>query len=416
MARGWRVRYTLSISPVGAVVAALLTGCAGPDSNTQANGDHQPHPMLAAARSHDIRLFGELPGGPQSSYFTRSAMSLRQHSFTEEGFDADPDIDSTGRRLVFSSTRHNNRPDLYIKQVEGVAVTQLTADPSSDVQPVFSPDDSRVAFASDRSGNWDIWVIGVDGGQPLQITATPHDELHPTWSPDGTQLAYCRLSRSGGQWELWTSATHSGGGHRFIGYGLFPEWSPLGDAIAYQRARERGTRWFSIWTIRLVDGEPRYPTEIAFSAHQALILPSWTPDGRRIAFTASDFLPDSSGEASVTPERFDIWVMNVDGGERYRLTDGHGLNYAPVFGPDGRGYFTSNRGGQDNIWSQEIGDPTWRSNAGDVVTENLRGQDRVSKGLEVLPAGVRVVAENQRGLPPWKTVETANSPQRPSSD
>ena len=45
-------------------------------------------------------------------------------------------------------------PDLYVKHVLGTAVTQLTSDPSSDIHPMLSPDGTRVAFASDRSGNW----------------------------------------------------------------------------------------------------------------------------------------------------------------------------------------------------------------------------------------------------------------------
>ena len=165
-----------------------------PERGTQA--------MLAAADANQITLFGDLIGGGESRYFTRTAVSLRQHSFSDVGSDLDVDIDSTGRRMVVSSTRHNTQPDLYIKSIEGLAVTQLTADPSSDVQPVFSPDGSRVAFASNRSGNWDLWIIDVEGGAPLQVTSSQADEIHPSWSPDGTQLVFSSLPAGGGQWEL----------------------------------------------------------------------------------------------------------------------------------------------------------------------------------------------------------------------
>ncbi len=309
--------------------------------------------MLVAARASQVSMFGDLPAGSPSTYFNRSSVSMKQHSFTEVGADFDPDIDRTGRWMAFASTRHNLNPDLYIKAVDGVAVTQLTSDPAPDIEPAFSPDGSRVAFASRRDGNWDVWVIGVGGEPPTQITSTASDEVHPSWSPDGTKLVYCSLPVGGGQWELWLADAVRGGRQRFIGYGLFPEWSPVGDTIVYQRARERGSRWFSVWTLTLVDGEPRYPTEVASSATRAMILPSWSPDGRQITYASASavfpepgamFLPNQS-------EVSDIWVVNVDGSGKMRLTDGYTVNHAPVFSPDGRVFFASNRSGHENTWS-----------------------------------------------------------------
>ena len=46
-----------------------------------------------------------------------------------------------------------------MKDHYGAAVTQLTKDPANDVMPAISPDGQWVAFASDRSGNWDIYLI-----------------------------------------------------------------------------------------------------------------------------------------------------------------------------------------------------------------------------------------------------------------
>jgi len=316
--------------------------------------------MLAAARARQINLFGEIQDGPNSVYYTRSTVSLRQHSFTGIGDDADPDLDSTGRRMVFSSTRHNKNPNLYIKNVNGVAVTMLTGDPASDIQPAWSPDDQKVAFASNRSGNWDIWIIGAGGGQPIQVTSGPSEDVHPSWSPDGSQLVYCSLPPQGGQWELWIADSVAGGSNQFIGYGLFPEWSPAGSTIAFQRARERGSRWFSIWTLTLVDGEPRYPTEVAADWQQSMILPTWSPEGDRLAFASVPGVSGDSPDATTVMGNFDIWMVNADGSGRMRLTDGYASSFAPVFGADGRVFFTSSRVGQENIWSQLPATP-WQS-------------------------------------------------------
>lgn len=313
-----------------------------------------PHgPMLVSGRDAQISLFGELPNVPGSDFESRAAVSLRQHSYPTDGSDFDPSISSEGQMMVFSSTRHSHTPDIYIKDVDGMAVTQLTSDPSSDIQPAISPDGRRVAFASDRGGNWDIWVVNIDGQQPIQVTANPAHEVHPSWSPDGSDLVFSSLPERGGQWELWTASAEAGAVKKFIGYGLFPEWSPSSDTVVFQRARRRGSRWFSLWTIQLINGEPRMPTEICSSAAHAMILPTWSPDGSQIAFcsvaSAESLREDGRGEF----QRADVWMVDADGRGRVRLTEGTGANYAPAWSKLGRIYFTSDRGDEttEAVWS-----------------------------------------------------------------
>jgi Tol biopolymer transport system component len=307
--------------------------------------------LMASAKSSGINMFGEVGGEPGSAYASRSAVPLQRHTFTEEGRDFDGDLDRKGERLVFASTRHSENSNLYLKTVSGVSVTQLTSDPSSDVSPAFSPDGRMVAFSSDRGGTWDIWLLDLAGGQPVQVTNTPADELHPSWSPDGRRLVYSSLSPGGGQWELWISDAEAGASRKFIGYGLFPEWHPSGDTILFQRARQRGSRWFSIWTVSLLNDEPRFPVEVASSASFAMILPTWSDDGQWIAFTTVEPATSMESDTFETVTSSDIWMMRADGRSRTRLTDGYGTNTSPAFAPDGRVFFTTDRTGVDNIWS-----------------------------------------------------------------
>jgi TolB protein len=312
-----------------------------------------PQPMLAAAGDPHITLFGELPNVPSFEFESRAAIALRQHSFPSEGSDFDPSVSRDGSTMIFASTRHSMHPDLYMKDVDGVAVTQLTSDPSSDVQPTLSPDGHRVAFTSDRNGNWDIWVVNIDGQQPVQVTTTTAHEVHPSWSPDGRNLVFCSMPERGGQWELWVASAEAGAIKKFIGYGLFPEWSPANDTIVFQRARRRGSRWFSLWTLTLVNGEPRMPTEILSSAEHALILPTWSPEGDRVSYCTVESVAGLDGYASGPLQRADVWMVDGDGRGRVRLTDGIGSNYAPVWSNEGRVFFTSNRDnqGREGIWS-----------------------------------------------------------------
>ena len=352
-----------AISPmitVGCALAVMslgglaLTGCQEPTVAVEpvmTTPPLPPQPVLAASRDRQVTHFGELPERGSVPYYTRAAASLLRHTFAEEGADYDPDLVTTGERMVFCSTRHTPNPDLYVKHVLGTAVTQLTSDPSSDIHPAFGPNGTRVAFASNRGGNWDIWIVGTDGQQPIQVTQGPADEVHPSWSPDGKRLVFCSLPPSGGQWELWVANAEAGATKRFIGYGVFPEWAPAENKIVYQRARERGSRWFSIWTLELVDGEPRYPTEIVFSADFAAIAPTWNVEGTMLAFCAVASTPPPDADFATPAETSDIWMVNIDGTNRVRLTDGHSRNFGPVWSKQGRVVFTSTRSGHENVWS-----------------------------------------------------------------
>ena len=59
--------------------------------------------------------------------------------------------------------------------------------------PAWSPDGSRIAFESDRSGPWDIWSVPSQGGEPTRITNDAYRDYQPAWSPNGKWIAYGSL-------------------------------------------------------------------------------------------------------------------------------------------------------------------------------------------------------------------------------
>jgi Tol biopolymer transport system component len=265
-------------------------------------------------------------------------------------------VSRDGKTIVFASTQHRPTADLYTKCVDSRVVTQITSDPANDLMPRLSPDGTRIAFASDRSGNWDIYVMPVSGGKPIQVTASPAHELHPSWSPEGGELVFCRLGETSGQWEMWITSVSNPGVARFIGNGLFPEWCPVAgsgaagaDRIAFQKSRERGDRAFGIWVMDYKAGEAGNSTEIASTPTAACINPAWSQDGQWIAYATVPNPSQWSGESR--PAWAELWMVDTAGNNRVALTGGRFVNLMPAWGPNNRLFFVSDRAGVDNIWA-----------------------------------------------------------------
>jgi len=338
------------------MASLVLCGCSYPNCPNSHNNGSYPTTTVKHSTPIQTNLYGDLREWEVAEFSAKPFASLIQHSFCEEGGDFDPDVSADGNWIVLSSLRHSPNPDIYIKQTNGSTTTRLTSDPASEIQPCFSPEGDKVAYAGNRSGNWDIWIIGIDGTNPTQLTNSPNHDIHPSWSPDGKQIVYCSLGARSQQWELWVVSAENPSMKKWIGYGLFPAWCPNPQIpkIAFQQARFRGSQWFSIWTIDLIDGEARYPTEIITSVDHACICPDWSADGNWLAYSTVSRniyekteppLPEnlSSGE--------DIWIVALDGRNNLRLTQSDASNFSPCFGPDETVYFCSDRNGIENIWS-----------------------------------------------------------------
>ena len=313
----------------------------GPQDDTEAFDNASGEPP--------VNIFGEVGGKSRGNGLLVGDEGFQQHTYTEEGYDADVTLDPTGKWMVFASTRHNQHAGIYVQKVDGTAVTRLTAEDADNAFPQFSPDGKSITFCSTRSGVWNIYTMDLDGRNVVQITSGNTQSIHPTFSPDGTRLCYSALGARSNQWELWTVNLVTGE-KRQIGYGLFPNWSPNHsvDRIAFQRARQRGSRWFSLWTLDLVDGEARRVTEVAVSSNAAVVSPSWSPDGKRLVFAT---ILDPNRTTKFDKGQQDIWTINADGSDRRKLTDGNGTNISPTWSPDGRVYFISDRTGTESVWS-----------------------------------------------------------------
>jgi TolB protein len=301
-----------------------------------------------------VNVYGEFNGVQRPQAKAHGNGGFQEHTFLDEGFDSDVTVDASGKWMVFTSTRDSDHPNIYLQKVDGQSVIQLTNDEADYAFPTFSPDGKQIAFCSTRAGNWDIYTMDINGKNITQITNDTMQHIHPSFSPDANRLVYCCLGGKSAQWELWTVDLTTSE-KRMIGFGLFPTWSPAKDLdrIAFQRARQRGSRWFSLWTLDLVDGEARRNTEVTASSNSAVVCPSWSPDGKQIAFATIAEPNNSSGAKPLGQE--DIWTITCDGAARTRITDGIGLNLGPYWATDNRIYFVSDRGGTECVWSAKTG-------------------------------------------------------------
>lgn len=103
----------------------------------------------------------------------------------------DPNISPDNRSLLFASVGSQNE-DLYLANSDGNAIHPLTETPTKERLPVWSPDGKRIAFVSNRSGDYDGWVIDPDGSNLRKITPSAADTsiIIPVWSPDGKSLLF----------------------------------------------------------------------------------------------------------------------------------------------------------------------------------------------------------------------------------
>ena len=97
-----------------------------------------------------------------------------------------------GTRMVRTQKRGDRDPDLFLADVKGLAIRQLTDDAASNASPAFSPDGSQVAFYSDDGSVSRIEIIGTDGHGRRTVVGEGKN-YHPRWSPDGCWLVYSAI-------------------------------------------------------------------------------------------------------------------------------------------------------------------------------------------------------------------------------
>jgi Tol biopolymer transport system component len=234
---------------------------------------------------------------------------------------------ATGDAIAFVSSRDAYYA-IYLMDADGSGAGRLTddeGDPANaagvqwQTDPAWSPDGTKIAFASGREGSFDIYVVNADGTGTRRLTTSSANEQSPTWSADGLRIAFSRSSDGGHVWVMNADGTDERRLTDELAAEGEPAWSPDGRWIAYVR-REPGTDVREIAVARPDGAERRNVTSLGSRSYG----PSWAPDSTRLAFSA-----DQEGA------RYDIYTIGLDGKDLRRLVRSAEDAFEPAWSPDG---------------------------------------------------------------------------------
>lgn len=318
----------------------------------------------------------------------------------------DPVLSPDGRRLAW--VQESEIWTLDIQQGGVTKLTQAHGDGWHQMQPVWSPDSTRILFTAqaideqrpfpfyDYSGmvievshgligygHVRLGIVGVDGG-PVTWLGPEKGERYSLrggsrveWSPDGTQVLINRISLDHTEREVLI-APATGGAPRRVWHekvehwvsplAIWARWAPDGRQILLTSER---SGWNHVYVVDTVTGADRQVTRGEFTVTSNQVYdpsentPDWSQDGRTIYFP--------SNEAG-TPERH-FYAIDAAGGAARRITPKKGLHVSNTISPDGQqlAYLWSDMVSPPELYVQSLAGGEPRRLTELAMPESLRG-------------------------------------------
>jgi len=270
------------------LAALLVAGCGSKQGPTDV--------AFVSTRDGDYAIYGMAADGGQVRRLTQE----KGDPATPRGlvFQIQPAWSPDGERIAFAS-RRDGQGHLFVMNADGSGTKRLTSGAVEDANPSWSSDGTRIVF--ERGVAAQLYVMGAGGENPQRVTDELVNEADPAWSPDGRWIAYVRRTPGTSIKEIWLVRPDGSDRHQLThlrASSSAPAWSPGSRRIAFS-SDKRG-RIPAIYTVSL-DGKA--PHELASAAASGAFDPAWSPDGKTIAFWSDGSIytvPLSGGAQQIT--------------------------------------------------------------------------------------------------------------------
>jgi len=225
-----------------------------------------------------------------------------------------PAVSPDGSTVVFSA-----RGDLWAVPTEGGRAIPLTMDAAHDTQPVWSPDGSHIAFASDRYGNFDLFVIPSTGGPATRLTYHSANDTPTSFTPDGSAVLFSSVRLD----------------------------HPDNVQFPSNRAQPE------LYNVSLTGG---MPTQVLTTP---AIFAVWDRQQQRLAYSDNKGLESQWRKHDDSSFARDVWLYDSGSDRHTRLTDFGADDRQPVWSAEQTAlYYLSERGGSFNVWRLDLDNPS----------------------------------------------------------
>lgn len=223
-----------------------------------------------------------------------------------------PAISPDGKNIVFSF-----KGDLYKVSAAGGTAYPLTLHEAHDFMPVWSHDGKKIAFASDRFGNFDVFVIDADGGEPTRLTYNSATDYPYDFSPDNSKVIFGTMRN-----DIASSARFP---VPFVFKKLYEVPVTGGRSIMLNSAGMENAHFNST--------------------------------GNEVIFQDNKGFEDPWRKHNTSSIARDIWLYNFKTDSYKKLTSFNGEDREPVFASDDQHYFYLNgKSGSLNVYKASIDD------------------------------------------------------------